>query len=110
MPLVSTSSDHAVLNALHYVVKNRRAKGEWLPSFGLELTWITDKWRPLVAITATSDKPTRGMTARVSRCFFELCVFTQVMLDLKAGDLAVVGGNKYADYRLQLLSLEDFAR
>ena len=110
MPLISTSSDHTVIAALHHVINNRRARGEWLPSSGLDLTWITDKWWSLVATTTASDKPTRRMAAHVSRCFFELCVFTQVMLDLKSGDLAVVGGNKYADYRLQLISWDDFAR
>lgn len=37
----------------------------------------------------------------------EICVFSQVALDLKSTDLAVVGSEQYADYRDQLLPWEE---
>jgi len=108
MPLITTSSDAALLKAVVFLRENRRAKGEWLYTSGMaDLSWVTDKWWPLVA--GAGVKP-GAKPERVSRRYFELCLFTQVMLELKSGDLALTGGDKFADYRLQLLSWEDFER
>jgi hypothetical protein len=40
----------------------------------------------------------------------ELCVVIQVANDLKSGDLCIPGSDKFRDYRLQLLSLEEVER
>ena len=40
---------------------------------------------------------------------FELCVFTQMMWDLKSGDGAIQGSREYADYCDQLISAEEAA-
>ena len=43
---------------------------------------------------------------RVSRKCFELCLFTQMMSELKSGDLAKSGADKFSDYKLQPLSID----
>jgi hypothetical protein len=42
----------------------------------------------------------------VDRRAFEMCLFTQVMTELKSGDLCIPGGDTYGDYRDQLVSWE----
>lgn len=44
----------------------------------------------------------------INRRHFEVCVLSQIMLELKAGDLYIEGSEKYADYRQQLISWEDY--
>ena len=46
----------------------------------------------------------------VSRRYFELCLFTQVVNELKSGDLCIPGSDEYSDYRRQLVSWEDYQR
>jgi TnpA family transposase len=72
-----------------------------------DLAWVTEKWWPLVV---GDDTKRDGDVTRVSRRSFELCVFTQVMNDLKSVDLAIAGGDKFADYRIGLLTKEEFER
>ena len=45
-----------------------------------------------------------------SRKLFELCLFTYLAAELKSGDLAVEGSEKYADYREQLLPWSECER
>jgi hypothetical protein len=47
---------------------------------------------------------------RVHRRHFEACVFSQLMLELKAGDLCTIGSDAFADYREQLVSYWSTAR
>ena len=35
--------------------------------------------------------------------YFELCVFSNVMLELKSGDLCVPGSDRFSDYRKELV-------
>ena len=51
----------------------------------------------------------RGTVDRVNRRYFELCVFTQMMWDLKSGDAAIEGSREYADYRDELISEDEAA-
>lgn len=46
--------------------------------------------------------------AQVDRRHFEVCVFSQVMWELKSGDLCIEGSDKFADYREQLISWEEY--
>jgi TnpA family transposase len=100
----STTQDRSLEAALALVLANETSRTEWLsfaePSAALD--WIPDSWWRLVTGTAK-----RGLVERVHRRFFELCVFTQMMWDLKSGDGAVEGSREYADYRHQLISEEE---
>src|SRR5699024_6968692 len=44
----------------------------------------------------------------INRRHFEVCVFSRVTLELKAGDLYIEGSEKYADYRKQLIKWEEY--
>ncbi len=44
------------------------------------------------------------------RRYFELCLFTQVVNELKSGDLCLPGSDDYGDYRDQLVSWEHYHR
>jgi len=46
----------------------------------------------------------------VNRYHFEACVFSQLILELKAGDLCIVGSDAFADYREQLADWENLLR
>jgi hypothetical protein len=46
----------------------------------------------------------------VDRRYFELCVFSNVMLELKSGDLCVPGSDQFSDYRKELVSKDEFER
>lgn len=102
----STTQDRSLEAALAFVLANETSRTEWL-SFAeppTALDWIPDSWWRLVTGTAK-----RGPVERVHRRFFELCVFTQMMWDLKSGDGAVEGSREYADYRDQLISVDEAA-
>jgi len=108
VPLTATSSDEALVKAVAFVLEHRRVKGDWLwPDGRADLSWVSDKWWPLVA-GAGVKRDTK--VVRISRRYFELCLLTQVMWDLKSGDLAVAGGDKFADYRSQLLTWDECAK
>src|SRR5262249_42894139 len=42
------------------------------------------------------------------RHYFEMCVFTLMAESLQSGDLVVIGGNKFSDYRDQFVTDEEF--
>lgn len=107
LPLVVTSSDKSITQVINFLLEHRWVKGEYLwPSGKIDFSWVSDKWWLLVAGKAgRHDKH-----LKISRRHFELCAFTQIMWDLKSGDLAVVGGDKFADYRLQLITWDEYKR
>jgi len=42
--------------------------------------------------------------------YFEICLFTQVVNELKSGDLCIPGSEEYGDYRAQLITWEEYER
>jgi TnpA family transposase len=113
--LVSTSPDKSLTEAIAFIVRNKPNRHEWLPVTRqetkpdgtteavplLDLSFVLGKWRPLV--TKNPEEP----VTRVERRFFELCVMTAVMDELKSGDLCIPGSDQYSDYRDQLLTEEE---
>ncbi len=107
MPLIATSSDNALQKAIGFILVHRKVKSEWLWLADLDLSWISDKrWWPYLSAAKKNDQK----NLRVSRRYFELCLLTEVMRDLKSGDLAIRGGDKFADYRTQLITWEEFEK
>src|SRR5690606_41985680 len=53
-------------------------------------------------------KKKEKMPDEINRRHFEVCVLSQIMLELKAGDLYIEGSEKYADYRKQLITWKDY--
>jgi TnpA family transposase len=100
----STTQDTSLVKSLKFVLENETNRAEWLslPEPWIDLDWVPDTWWPLVTGAAK-----REPVGRVHRRFFELCVFTQMMWDLKSGDAAIEGSRDYADYREQLISEDE---
>ncbi len=116
---VSTSQDRATEQAIGFLMAHRtdrRAKlrvvvetaqpDGTIAHVPLDLSWISEKWWPLLTgRTAREPAP-----AEVDRRYFEICLFTQVVNELKSGDLCIPGSEEYGDYRDQLVSWEEYNR
>jgi hypothetical protein len=90
--LVSTTQDRVLLDAIAFLLTHKRLHSKWLPishaplreddldsrSPLLDLSFVTDKWRPLV----TGNKDRGTSVSCVDRRYLELCVFSNVMLEL----------------------------
>lgn len=116
---VSTSQDRGVEQALAFLLAHRtdrRAKLSLIVEAAqadatigrrtLDLCWVGDKWWPLLTGRPARDPP----PAEVDRRYFEICLFTQVVNELKSGDLCIPGSEEYGDYRDQLVSWEEYNR
>jgi hypothetical protein len=118
LPLRSTSQDTSVQGALRFLQAHAGRTGEWLATARterkgphekvqiplLDMDWVLDGWWRLLTDETRRD----GFPARVKRRHFEVCVFSQLMLELKAGDLCIVGSDAFADYREQLVSWDRY--
>jgi TnpA family transposase len=118
VPLVSTSQDRSLEQAIAFLLKHRNHRHPEL-RVGVrerndtdrairalvDLTFIPATWWPLV-----TGQKTRDLPVTVDRRAFEMCLFTQVMTELKSGDLCIPGGDTYGDYRDQLVSWEVYER
>ncbi|NJL51779.1 MAG: DUF4158 domain-containing protein [Hydrococcus sp. SU_1_0] len=62
----------------------------------LNLEWIPQKWWQLI----TNQKTKKSYPDTINRRYFEMCVFSQVMWELKSGDLYVEDSDAFADYRI----------
>ena len=117
--LVSTSQDTSLTAALDFLRAHRTSRAERVSTLQftganengdapqpspLDLSWIPDKWWKLVTGMNRRDVP----PAQVDRRHFEVCVFSQVMWELKSGDLCIEGSDKFADYREQLISWAEY--
>lgn len=116
---VSTSQDHSVEEAIGFLLDHRthrhpklavvRDEGrgrERIVVDLVDLSFVPDKWWPLVA----GQKGREPAPREVDRRYFELCLFTQVVNELKSGDLCLPGSDDYGDYRDQLVSWEEYHR
>ena len=116
---VSTSQDRATEQAIGFLLAhraNRRprlrimvdvpgADGAILQR-PLDLSWVGEKWWPLLTGRTTQDPA----PAEIDRRHFEICLFTQVVNELKSGDLCIPGSEEYGDYRDQLVTWEEYER
>jgi hypothetical protein len=118
----STSSDKGLEEAIIFLLKHQSSRAERLKiimfasltdAFGLrnydeekilDLSWIPPKWWKMVTGTANRDLEVDS----VDRRYFEICLFSCVMLELKSGDLFIEGSDKFDDYRKQLISWEEY--
>ena len=102
LPLRATSQADGFMAALSFLLEHEKSRATWLPlqETGLDLSWVGQKWWPLV----TGEKRRMVTPERVNRRHFEVCVFSQLMWDLKSGDVCIDGSLEFADYRAQLIS------
>lgn len=104
--IASSSHDRAVEQAIKFLLEHKSSKKELLEieELRLDLTWIPDNWRRLVIW----KKLPASKLLYIDRCYFEICMFSQIMQELKSGDLYLAGSDEFNDYREQLISWEDY--
>jgi Tn3 transposase DDE domain len=112
--LLSTSSDRSMTDAIRFLIAHRKTRLDRLPvrtdgsgedheALTLDLSFVGELWWPLVVMDATPKQE----PAHVSRRWLEICVFTEVMRELKSGDLCIPGSDRYSDFREQFVSEEE---
>ena len=116
--LHSTNQDISLERSLKFLQANEIVRKDWLDTVNIEnkgkanetkiqlldISWIQDDWWKL--ITGYNNRNT--YPDKINRRHFEVCVFTQILRDLKSGDLYVKGSDKFSDYREQLISWEEY--
>ncbi len=107
LALRSSSQDDNLLKAIAVIKKYRSSHREHLEIHSdiseLSFEWLSEKWHELIF-----GKPVPGISTHLHRKYFEMAVFTQVMLELKSGDLYVEQSADYDDYRNHLVSWEEY--
>jgi hypothetical protein len=120
IPLVSTSQDRGVEHALAFLLTHTTSRRPTLalvqteqrPDGSLhqrslrDLAFVSDKWWPLVTGQAIRSL----LPPHVDRRYFEICLISHVMHELKAGDLGIPGSATFNDYRTELVSWDDYER
>jgi TnpA family transposase len=71
-----------------------------------DFTWMSAQWRKLVLLKSSG----RGKSDMVNRRYFELSILYEMKNELKSGDLFVKHGERYDDYREQLVDDATFER
>lgn len=111
----SSTQDKSFEKVISFIQAHRMERGEWvtLPSMTdsetsqaneqLDLDWIPNKWWLLITGQSRDNYPTQ-----VHRRYFEMCVFAQIWLELRSGDLYVEGSIEFGDYSRQLISWEEY--
>ena len=110
----ATTQDTAFVQALRFLRENEPKTGEWLPfpepdpegAPRLDLSWMSEAWWRLVMEPRNCEETPQ----RLNRRHFEVCVFSQLLQELKSGDLCLPGSDRFADYRDQLISWEEYHR
>ena len=112
MGLRAASQDPSMEHMIGAVLALRSQRREAVDAAGLglevttDLTWLSAAWRKHVlpkALAAASP-------GWIHRKYFELAVLAQVKDELKSGDLYIPHGERYDDYREQLVDEATFAQ
>jgi TnpA family transposase len=118
LPLRSSTQDTTTEEVIDFLLKHRHHRPVDLPVVTVEndgteeeqrvqpidLSWIPPKWWQLV----TGQRVRVPSPQTVHRRHFEVCVFSQIFLELKSGDLYIEGSSDYGDYYSQLISWEEY--
>jgi len=102
LEIAPANEDHSLMPALDLLLSLQSARKEYIPAT-VSLDFASDLWQRTISVQ-------HGKKLMFSRKLFELCVFTYLAAELKSGDLAVEGSEKYADYREQLLPWSECER
>lgn len=118
LPLCSSTQDSSLVEAVAFIQSQRTGRSPWVSTIKteaagtaeehpvplLDLSWIDGKWWFLV----TGQRHRTPYPSQIHRRHFEACVFSQVRLELKSGDLYIEGSDAYGDYYSQLISWEEY--
>lgn len=97
-----TSQDRTLIDALEVIkLYQDKHRIDWIGD-SVDLSFAAERWRKLLR---TGD--TTGVHAGISRRHLEICVFSHLAEDLRAGDLSIAGSEEFADYRDQLIPWEE---
>jgi TnpA family transposase len=120
IPLVSTSQDRGVEHAIAFLLTHKTSRSPTLAIVQteqrpdgslhqrslLDLAFVSDKWWPLV----TGQTVRSLLPPHVDRRYFEICLISHVMHELKSGDLCIPGSATFNDYRTEFVSWDDYER
>jgi hypothetical protein len=113
--LRSTTQDKSIEASIQFLIDHQGSRKDWLNVVEteddqivklLDLEWIPQKWWQLI----TNQKTKKSYPDCINRRYFEMCVFSQVMWELKSGDLYVEDSDAFADYRTQQISWSELAK
>ncbi|MEM9510212.1 MAG: Tn3 family transposase, partial [Cyanobacteria bacterium P01_E01_bin.35] len=111
--LRSTTQDKSIEASIKFLIDHQGSRKDWLNVVEteddqivklLDLDWIPQKWWQLI----TNQKTKKSYPNAINRRYFEMCVFSQVMWELKSGDLYVEDSDAFADYRTQQISWAEY--
>ncbi|MFK8184811.1 MAG: Tn3 family transposase [Phormidesmis sp.] len=117
VPLFPSTQDDSLTAAITFIRTHRGARKTWLPLAAdntsaesdaapapqMTLSWVPTKWWTLV----TGEKNRATVPTQVHRQYFELCVFSHILLGLKSGDLYIEGSSAFGNYLAQLISWDE---
>lgn len=112
MALRATSLDQTMERMIATLMALRSNRLEVIDAvaFGIhpesDLDWLSAQWRKLILVKAKGkDAP-----EKLNRKYLELAILLQVKDELKSGDLCIRDGERYDDYREQLIDEETFTQ
>ncbi|MFL5627299.1 MAG: DUF4158 domain-containing protein, partial [Ktedonobacteraceae bacterium] len=95
LPIRSTTQDQGLISALNFILTQENRRSLFVPDT-LDLSFAPEVWQRLIRVK-------RKKRTKLARRPLEVCIFAAVADELKSGDLAVEGSERFADYRAQLL-------
>lgn len=97
--LQSATQDTSLIKALHFLLAHQHSRRTFLPN-DIELAFASQRWQQFV------EGQHDGQT-QLKHKELEICVLTYLARGLSCTDLFVPGSQEFADYRAQLLPLEE---
>jgi len=109
LKLKASSQDESLLRALTWVQQHRTNRRVYVSvseadQADLALDWISEKWRNLVV----GEPAHKDGSILIHRRYFELCVMSEIMRELKSADLYVEHSSNYDDHREHLVSWDEY--
>lgn len=99
LPIKSSSKNNSLIKAIEYLLSCENRKSDFIDA-DVDLSFASEKWRKFVVAK-------RCKVEVFIRKNFEICVFSCIASEFKTGDLCSELSEEYADYKKQLLSLEE---
>jgi hypothetical protein len=98
--LETSTGDESLRKAVAVVLSHAAKSPRYIEPSSVDLAFASDRWRKLVLQDSKGG-------IRVDRRQLEVCVFSYLMAELRAGDITVWGSESFADHREQLLPKEE---
>jgi len=117
LSLQPSNHETALVAAIQFIKQHRGKQRTWIsllsqnteavdnqPAPSLDITWIPPKWWVLV----TGQRQRLPTPTQVHRIFFELCVFSHLLLELQSDDLYLEGSQEDGNYDEQLIPWTEY--